>query len=66
MTQEGEVNIRVNEVCETNIRIKGNEAWENRKEGLRSEYVYRLSYEISFFVSQFDNVSLISTLSWYM
>jgi hypothetical protein len=51
LTQEGEENNRVTEVYERNIRKKGNEVWENRKDGFRSENVYKLSYDISFFVS---------------
>jgi hypothetical protein len=51
LTQGGEGNKRVTEVCKRSIRIKGNEVWENRKDGLRSQKVYILSYGISFFVS---------------
>jgi hypothetical protein len=51
LAQEGEENNRVIDVCERNVRMKGNEAWENRIDGFMSEYVYQLSYHISFFVS---------------
>ena len=48
LTQEGEEKNRVTEVCERITRIKGNEVWENRRDGFRYEKVYRLSYDISF------------------
>jgi hypothetical protein len=51
LAQEGEENNRVTEVCERSIRIKGSQVWENRKDGFRSENVYRLSYDVSCFVS---------------
>lgn len=43
LTQEGEENNRVTEVCERSIRIKRNEVWEKMNDGFRSENGYRLS-----------------------
>lgn len=51
LAQEDEENIRVGKVCERSVRIKGNEVWDNRKDGFRSEHVYWLGYDIYSFVS---------------
>jgi hypothetical protein len=51
LTQGGEENKRVTEVCERSIKIKRNEVLDKRKDSLRSQNVYRFSYDISFFVS---------------
>jgi hypothetical protein len=51
LTQGGEENKRVTEDFKRSIIIKGNEVCENRKVDLRSQNVYRLSYDISFCVS---------------